>query len=87
MLKNGLSKAQLQYLAIIAMVADHAAWGFLDFENPIAFCIHIFGRLTLPIMCFFIAEGFAHTHDVRKYILRMAIFALISVVPFYLFVQ
>jgi len=82
---GGLSKAKLQYLAIIAMVADHAAWAFLDFNDPVAFIIHIFGRLTIPIMCFFIAEGFAHTSDIKKYVLRMSIFALISVVPFYLF--
>ena len=82
---KGLSKAQLQYLAIIAMVADHAAWAFMDFNGPVAFVIHIFGRLTIPIMCFFIAEGFTHTRDIKKYVFRMTLFALISVVPFYLF--
>lgn len=82
---RGLSKAKLQYLAICAMVADHTAWAFLDFNDPIAFVIHIFGRLTIPIMCFFIAEGFAKTSDIKKYILRMSIFAVISIVPFYMF--
>lgn len=33
-------------------------------------------------MCFFIAEGFRHTHDRKKYLLRMIAFALISQ-PFY----
>ncbi len=67
------------------MVADHAAWVFLDFQTPIGFAVHVFGRLTLPIMCFFIAEGFAHTHNIKRYILRMAVFAAISIIPFYLF--
>ena len=82
---KGLTKTQLQYLAIIAMVVDHTAWGFFEFTSPIGFIMHIFGRLTIPIMTFFIAEGFAHTHDIKKYVLRMAIFALIAVIPFYLF--
>ncbi len=82
---GGLTKAHLQYLAIIAMVVDHTAWAFLDFNTPVGFVLHIFGRLTLPIMCFFIAEGFAHTSNIKKYIMRMAIFAIISILPFYLF--
>lgn len=47
--------------------------------------LHIIGRLTIPIMCFFIAEGFRKTHDLKKYILRMTIFAAVTFVPFYLF--
>lgn len=42
------------------------------------YCLHIIGRLTAPIMWFFIAEGYHYTHDVKKYIFRLFIFALIS---------
>lgn len=83
--KTGINKAQLQYLAILAMVIDHTAWGFVDFMTPLGITMHLFGRLTMPTMCFFIAEGFLHTSNLKKYIARMAIFAAISVVPFYLF--
>jgi hypothetical protein len=85
MREKGLNKVQLQYLAILAMVVDHVAWGFLEFKSPVGFAMHIFGRLTIPIMTFFIAEGFAHTRDIKKYVLRMVIFALIAIIPFYLF--
>jgi len=37
--------------------------------------LHVIGRLTAPIMWFFIAEGFHYTKNVKKYILRLFIAA------------
>lgn len=79
-MKKGLNSNALKTIAVIAMTVDHIAW--LLFPNyPHEFLpvlLHIIGRLTCPIMCYFIAEGYHYTRDVRKYTVRLFVFALIS---------
>lgn len=43
------------------------------------------GRLAAPIFMFCIANGYMHTSNVKKYITRITIFALISQIPYNLF--
>ena len=83
--KISINRIQLQWIAIVAMVVDHVAWGFVPFASVQGQVMHVFGRLTIPIMCFFIAEGMKKTRSVKKYTSRIASFAILSVVPFWLF--
>lgn len=46
--------------------------------QPLPIALHILGRLTAPIMWFFVAEGYYYTHNVKKYMLRLGTFAVIS---------
>ncbi len=70
----------LKIIAIIAMTVDHAAdLLYPSFPaQPLPIALHIVGRLTAPIMWFFIAEGYHYTHNVKKYLLRLGVFAIIS---------
>lgn len=80
--KTGMSSFALKTIAIIAMLIDHIAWAFVPTGTILGQIMHIIGRITAPIMCYFIAEGYYHTHNMKKYALRLAIFALISHIPY-----
>lgn len=64
----------LKMIAIVTMVIDHT--GAILF--PYTMWFRMVGRLSFPIFAFFIAEGFARTGNILKYIRRMLIFALLT---------
>jgi hypothetical protein len=78
--KGILNSNHLKLIAIIVMTIDHATDLFFPGFPIKAFPIglHILGRLAAPIMWFFVCEGFYYTRDVKKYMLRMFIFAVVS---------
>lgn len=78
--EKGLNANQLKIIAILAMTLDHVIC--VVFPNyPTDWWIlvcHMIGRLTAPIMWFFIAEGYHYTRNVKKYAARLFLFAIIS---------
>lgn len=82
---RGLSAFALKSIAVTAMLIDHIAAAFVPTASILGQVMHLFGRITGPVMCFFIAEGYFHTRNRGRYALRLLVFALISCVPFALF--
>lgn len=79
--KAGLNSNTLKLLAVVAMICQHVTIFFIPTTNPWYYPLFCFGMITAPIMCFFIAEGYYHTHSRRKYLERLLLGAVISHVP------
>ncbi|MBQ2412832.1 MAG: conjugal transfer protein TraX [Anaerotignum sp.] len=79
-MKKGLNANQLKLIAIIAMTVDHLTWTFFPGYDTRWFVLlaHVIGRLTAPIMWFFIAEGYHYTRNVKKYAGRLFLLAFLS---------
>lgn len=73
-----LDGTMLKIIAMISMVFDHVG----DMFFPDMLWLRMVGRLAMPIFAFCITEGYIHTRNRNKYLLRMGIFALVSEVPF-----
>ncbi len=80
-----LTAYHIKWLAMIAMTLDHIAWAFLDYDSVWSESFHFIGRLVAPLMCYFLAVGFYHSHDVDGYLKRLLLFAVISQFAFYAF--
>ena len=73
-----LNGFHLKLIAVCTMFIDHMG----DTLFPGVMWLRCIGRVAFPIFCFLIAEGCVHTHDRKKYALRLFVFAVLSEIPF-----
>ena len=83
--RRGMSGSALKLIAAGCMLIDHTAWAVVPTVSPLGFLLHLIGRVTAPVMCFMMAEGYRHTHSFNRYFLRVAVFAAVSYLPFLYF--
>ena len=73
----------LKVLAAIFMLCDHindAIFGQFSILNLI-------GRMAFPIFAYQLVQGYIHTKDKKKHLLKLLMFAIISEIPFDLIVS
>lgn len=96
-LKWSLSADALKWIALVTMLADHIGVALLKTARTITIPatgngvyaiviselpFRLIGRIAFPLFCYLLVQGFLHTHSVQRYAVRLAIFALISELPF-----
>lgn len=88
---KGLSGSSLKWLAIGTMLIDHIGAFILepligvDADTALitlALITRLIGRIAFPIFTFLLVEGFIHTTHLKRYILQLGLFAILSEIPF-----
>ncbi len=93
-----LTGSGLKWIAVVSMTIDHLAavvlkgyvnaWVNLFSEKQLADLGVLYGRMrnlgrtAFPLFAFLLTEGFFHTEDRKRYGLRLAVFALLSEIPY-----
>ncbi len=73
-----MSSFVIKLIAIISMFCDHTGDAIVgDFS-----VLSIIGRIAFPLFAFQLVIGYEHTHDLKKYMLRLLVFAFISQIPY-----
>ena len=75
----------LKIIAIVAMTLNHIGHGFGEYlpDGLYYVCIGV-GGMTFPIMAYLMSDGYKCTSNVKKYALRLLVFAVIALVPFWM---
>jgi len=89
-MNKGLSGSTLKIIAMVTMFIDHIGAAVLarmiiagnSELYDIYSAFRMIGRIAFPIFCFLLVEGVCHTKDVKKYVVRLSLFALLSEIPF-----
>ncbi|MDO1604518.1 TraX family protein [Lactobacillus sp. YT155] len=88
MVEKKFDSFHLKLIAIIGMLINHIGilfeWSHSSQTLPFFAISEFVGRFTFPIMAYLLVEGFHYTRNIRKYILRMVFFWVVSIYPFYL---
>lgn len=74
-----MSSFILKLIALLSMTVDHT--GKALFINSDIF--NIIGRIAFPLFAFQIVEGYTHIKNIKKYLLRLFLVAVISQFVFY----
>ncbi|MCD8348092.1 MAG: conjugal transfer protein TraX [Lachnospiraceae bacterium] len=82
MREKSLNRDVIKYIAMFMMLLNHVAHVFSLSGTFLGELFTDLGYFTAPVMCYFLVEGYHCTHSKMQYGIRLAVFALISEIPF-----
>lgn len=77
-----LNRDVIKYIAMAAMLLNHISTVFMKPGTVLGDIFLDIGYFTAITMCYFLVEGYEYTHSKKNYAARLAVFALISEVPY-----
>lgn len=81
--RPAITSFTLKVVAIVGMTCNHVANIFaLQLPGWATVALCSLGGLTFPIMAFLLGEGYRYTSNIRSYAVRLAVFAVLSQVPY-----
>lgn len=78
-----MSSFVLKLIAIITMSFDHTGNVMIGHFS----WMNLIGRIAFPLFIFQLLEGYKHTKNFKKYLIRMILFAVIAQIPFMMFLS
>lgn len=73
-LKTNLDTDFIKIIAVVSMTIDHIGGAFFP-QYP---AFRWIGRIAFPLFCYCLTVGMMYTGDIKKYLLRLGAFAVIS---------
>lgn len=73
-----MSSFVIKIIAIITMLIDHSCDVIIKHYSM----GYVIGRIAFPLFAFQLVIGYKNTHDIKEYLKRLLIFALISQAPY-----
>lgn len=73
---RGLSSSGLKWIALVLMVLDHIHYMFA-YTGWVPEWFSMAGRLAAPLFLFCLVEGFTHTHNRKKYFIKVYLLHLL----------
>ena len=82
-----LNRDVIKYIATFTMVLNHIGIVFLTPGTFFRELMIDIGYFTAPVMCYFLVEGYYHTHSRICYAGRLLLFAVLAQIPYKLVFQ
>ena len=73
-----LNSNHLKCIAIICMIIDHLGHFIFNTDYNVYIICRSIGRIAMPLFIFLLVEGFFRTKNLKKYVIRISIVAVIT---------